>query len=248
MGFWRLRHRNNFNGNAIVEDYTWLTAGDNYRLLLGNQNVSVTRLLPSFDFTGGQWAWSNRPRAVFDEYLPNNALLGANAGSIRTFQGDGPAGGVAELRIEEATVARTIVGLDGRYEFREVEIPSSGSLQIEVWLFERGTSGAPTRVDDFSGYSSARLLPAGTVTHYGGAGVLGNVIEDRSDTQDGTAFIQSRYAPTEYLTLQAAGMLVDGDTHASVGAQTNWGPLGFVGAELATNDGGSQAWRVRADQ
>lgn len=243
-GFWRVRHRNSFNGNAVLEDYTWLNAGENYRLLLGNQNLSVTRLLPSFDFTGGQWAWSNRPQAVFDEYLPNNALIGVSAGSIRTFQGDGPAGGTAELRIEEAIVARTIIGLDGRYEFRDVDIPSAGSLQIEVWVFERGTSSAPAKVDDYSGYNSARLLPKGTITHYAGLGVLGNVIEDDSEIQDDTAFFQSRYAPAERLTLQAAGMLVDGDTHVSLSALSNLGPLGFVGAEIASNDSSNQAWRI----
>src|SRR5690606_19519337 len=172
-GFWRVRHLDDFAGNSEVRDYAWVGTFDRQRLLLGHQRVQTHSLLNSFDLTGAQYAWTNRPEALFSRNLQYGELVASRVSPIRNLRGIGPPGGTAELRIDGRPVARSIIALDGRYEFLDVEVFGGSTTRVEVAVFERGEFGAPERIDDYSGSTSDQLLPRGALVHYLGAGQLG---------------------------------------------------------------------------
>ncbi|GAB4185676.1 MAG: hypothetical protein Tsb002_09660 [Wenzhouxiangellaceae bacterium] len=245
-GFWQTRVRDYLDDDPFFEDYTWLQAGRHHRLLLGNQTLSLDPLLQGFEFTGAQAAWTNRPVSLFTGALQNEQLISNQRGSIRTFVGDGPPGGRAELRIEGSLVARTIISLDGRYEFRDVELPAGGVVEVEAWLFERGEEGAPSSIERFSGYNTNRVLPEQTLLLQAGAGVDGNLIEDvRGDLRE-AGFFNARYAPWDSLTVQAMYQRVNGIDGALTGVSVNLDRLGFISAQVAYA-GNDHAWRVELE-
>lgn len=245
-GYWQVRVRDYLENDPFIEDYIWLQSGRQHRFLLGNQTVGLDPLLQGFEFTGAQAAWTNRPISLFTDSVQAEQIITNQNGSIRTFTGQGPPGGRAELRIEGVPVASTIIALDGRFEFRDVELPSGNIVNVEAWLFERGSEGVPADVLDFSGYATNRVLPAGTFLLQSGAGVDGNLIEDSRGGLDATGFVSGRYAPWDEVTFNTAYQHVQGRDAALTGASVSLGSLGFISGQIAHADG-EQAWRVEAE-
>lgn len=245
-GYWQFRVRDYIERDPFIEDYVWLQTGRQHRFLLGNQNVGLDALLPGFEFTGAQAAWTNREIATFTRNVHDQQLIADQRGAIRSFVGQGPPGGRAELRIEGQVVSSTIIALDGRYEFRDVELPAGSTVQVEAWVFERGNEGVPANIESFSGYNTNRVLPASTLLVLGGYGVDGNLIEDARGQLDGAGFVSARYAPIDQLTLESSYQRVKGRDAGLTGISTNLGQFGFISANLAYADG-LQAWRVEAE-
>ena len=72
--------------------------------------------------TGAQLAFSNRTEAFSFNGVSPGALLSNFGSGTRTFIGQGPAGGRAELWIAGRRVAAAPIGIDGRYEITDAQI------------------------------------------------------------------------------------------------------------------------------
>lgn len=244
-GLWRVSIRDWVDGEAVIEDYRWLYPGDNQRLQLGNQQVSASPVLGAFNMTGAQYAWTNRPDALFNPYSTGDRLTALPSRALRTLTGEGPPGGRAELRIEGEAVARTLVALDGRFEFRDVALPGYGTALVEVWLYERGENGVPVTIKDFSGFFTRRLMPADTLLAQGAIGRSGNWIED-TGAGDGVGFGRVAWAPVDGWNIEGTVQRDESGDYTGLGTGFMAGPLGYVGVDAARGDEAS-AWRVELE-
>jgi len=246
-GFWQTRVRDYIEDDPFVEDYAWVKSAGSRRYFLGNQTVSLTTLLGGFEFTGGQMAFANRQIGLFTDQVQQGQLIANQQGAVRTFIGEGPPGGIAELRIEDRPVARDIIALDGRFEFRDIDLPSGAVVKIEVWVFEQGQEGSPVDIQDFSGFNTNQTLPAGTLLVQGGAGVDGNLIEDPDSELDASGFFDAQYALTDRLTFQTIYQHADEIDTGFAALHANLGLLGFASAQAARGEGGLTGWRFELD-
>ena len=245
-GFWQARVRDYLEDDPFVEDYVWVRSSGNRRYFLGNQTTSLTTLLGGFEFSGAQMAWTNRDIGIFTQGVNQGELINNQRGSIRTFIGEGPPGGLAELRIEDRPLARDVIALDGRYEFRDVELATGTVVKIEVWVFERGSEGAPLKIDDFSGFNTNLTLPGGTFLARTGAGVDGNLIEDNGNELNAAGFADLQYALNDRLTAQAIYQLQDQIDTGFAALHANFDRLGFISGQIGHADGAT-AWRIELD-
>ena len=242
-GAWQLRVRDYLENDPFFEDYLWVQTRQQHRLLIGNQIVAINPLLQGTDFTGVQTAWSNRNIDFFLRNIQTDQLISDSRSPIRSYKGEGVAGGVVQLRIEDVPVAETIALLDNSFVFRDIEVPSGTFVKVEAWVFEPNAEGIPVKVIDFSGYNSNENVPDGTWLVQAGAGVDGNAIEQDSDDLDTAFYLRNQYTFNQAITLENIIQSIDGDTASSVGVRGYWGPLGYWETDVAAFDGDT-AWRV----
>jgi len=245
-GFWQARVRDYIESDPFIEDYAWVRDSGNKRYFIGNQTTSLNTLLGGFEFTGAQLVLTNRDIGLFTDGLGQSQFIGNQRGSIRTFIGEGPPGGQAQLRIENRVIASDVISLDGRFEFRDVVLPSGGVVQIEVWVFERGNEGSPVEVIDFSGFNTNQTLPARAMLLRTGFGVDENLLEAQSGQTDLAAFMDVQYALNDRFTAQAIYQRQNNIDTGMAGVQANFDTLGFVSAQVAQADG-LTGWRVELD-
>lgn len=245
-GFWRARYEDNLEGRQTLRDYAWIRTHGSQRWLLGNQRVNGHSLLNSFELTGVQMAWTNRPESLYGSRLGYGELVSGRIASSAQLRGSGPPGGIAELLFDGIPVARISIPLDGRYDFRDVDIPRGGTTRVQVALYERGGLGAPIRIEDRSSQVSDQILEQGTVLHYGGFGQRGNPLDDQDLSEGNAAFYEGRFGLLPGLTLDVAGQNLDDQTHWLVGGTMSLGRLGVYSAHLAETEG-RQAWQVAGE-
>src|SRR5690606_31547231 len=174
-GTWQLRAQDSGLGSTRIHDYHWRIRHDAVAGMLGHQVIGVHAVLPGFDLTGAQAAWTNAPDRLYSPLHPD-LLVADRPGPVRTLRGEGPPGGFAELVVEGRVVDRQRIRLDGIFEFVSVPVPP-GQVQIEVLLYERAIAGVPSGRIDFSGWASDRLLGAGEFVVHGGIGQHGNPLD-----------------------------------------------------------------------
>ena len=238
-GLWRMRTETDFDGELYARDYTWRTVRGSHGFLLGHQVVGANALFPSFDLTGAQWAYSNRPDRLLAPIDPGR-LTADRLGPSRTIRGEGPPGGVAELIVDGIPRARVRIPLDGEFEFPDVSL-APGFVQIEVALYEPTALGAPIEILDFSGRASDRILPYGAHLVHAGFGQEGNPLDDRRSADGAAGFVQGRVGLSEHLTVDAAWQSSEGGDFAALGAAVSAGPVGVLAVSAAESDG-AQAW------
>lgn len=238
-GNWRLRYHDDLDGNRRVDEWGWLVDRGRSRAYLGQQQITLASLLPSFSLTGAQWAYTNRPEIAFGDQLLGNEIVASRVATGRQIQGDGPPGGIAELRANGAVVARTVVRLDGHYRFPEISgIPADAVL--EVALYKPSSNDVPVRVEQVTLRASDDLLAGGTVVFHGGAGSQDNPL-DPADTVDGGAgFARVRAGINPRLSIDAALVRAVDQNFAMAGAAVNLGRVGVWSGHLArSNDAGA---------
>lgn len=241
-GIWRAQFRNYVDGEGRIEDYTFLWPGQNQRILVGNQSVSVNPLLRGFEFTGAQYAWTNEPELLFNANLQFSQLIASPFSATQTITGEGPPGGIAELRIEGRVIGREIVRLDGSYVFPEVDVAGLAEQQIEVWLYTNRNDTVPEKIIDHSRFVSNQTLPAGTLLQQGGIGIEGNLIEGDLGDQELAGFYRIRYAPTENLVIESAFQSAFDENAGAFTALANLGKYGGIAETGIASDGDSIAW------
>ena len=102
------------------------------------------------EFTGAMFAYSNRNIArhlsYFDE--DSRSLLQNTSQDYQNLTGIGEAGGVAELRISGRPIARVQIGLDGRYEFLNLDVSqlSLTDTLVEVAIYAYPLSRQPLEI------------------------------------------------------------------------------------------------------
>ncbi len=239
-GTWQVRYLDTSASPARFQNYHWRVRSGQWSGLVGHQLVGNHPLLPAFDLTGAQAAWTNAPERLYSPLDPDR-LVADRPGAVRTLRGEGPPGGIAELRIDERLIERQQIPLDGWFEFVSVPMPS-GYARVEVIVYDSDVSAsAGTRID-FSDRASDRLLGAGEYVLHGGVGQGGNPLDDLRRGGGVAGFARGRAAIGQRVTVETTLQSSDsiGD-HALVGADVNLGPTGVASLAAARGDVGN-AW------
>ncbi len=241
-----------------LESLWWLYERGSHRNLLGFDRVNLNPLLNGFRLSGVQYSYTNNPAQVYQTQRGYTGQLVASAGqSSNTLQGQGPAGGTAELRVAGLVLQRQIIGLDGRYEFYNVPTGAGQGIDVEVALYEFARPGLPVRVEQFLSQASAYQLAKGTYFHYFGVGQLGDPLRRdqqnerysiRGDLEQGRgAFYQSRYGISDRMTVEAATQSLNGVRQNLVGSAFNLGRLGSWASYLAQGANSTRAYQIFGD-
>ncbi|VAW47313.1 hypothetical protein MNBD_GAMMA02-1233 [hydrothermal vent metagenome] len=242
-GAWQFKIRDYLENNPSFEDYVWVQTKQNYRLLLGNQVLSLSPLLESTDFTGIQIAWSKQGIEPFLQHIQPNQLINNANGSVRSFNGSGIAGGKVELRVEGLVIAETITHLDNTFLFQDIEISAGGYIQIEAWVFQPNETSIPDTIVDLSSYNSNQNLASGTWLIQAGHGVDGNWVENPNNNLNDASYLRSQYSLNDHLTFDTIFQSIDGRNVNLLATRGYWGKLGYweIETALANSD---QAWRI----
>ena len=241
-GFWRMSYYTNPGGQNRLSNYGWILDQGNGRWMLGEDQLALDPLLPYAQLTGAQYAWTNQPGLVYGAAVGADQLVASQLQGGRTVSGgDGPPGGIAELRINGKAIARTAIRLDGTWQFRDVLL--RGDERVEVALYQRFGDGTPVRIQQVNVASSAQALPAGTVISYGGVGADGNPLDPAVGTHGLGGFYQLRYGLNQQWTLGSTVQRAGGQDYGIVNAVGGFGSLGTWGMTLGRN-GSASAWSV----
>jgi hypothetical protein len=159
-----------------------------------------------------------------------------------TLVGQGPPAGRAELIIDGVFVSSETIGLDGRFEFRDVSLAARHLSRVEILLYERHNLEVPVEIREELRSASELLLPDGAVVHQGGIGVGGNavdrVIGSPLARRGGEAgFYQGRFGLSERLTAEVGAQRIDGREQAVTGMVARLGDSWLVSAALGTAGG-----------
>lgn len=139
--------------NLEIDNLYWAKSGKKFATRLGtNQPNSLGQgaQTSGSEFTGALVAYSNRDIArhlsYFDE--DSRSLLQNTSQDYQHLTGIGEAGGVAELRINGRAIARVQIGLDGRYEFLNLDVSQLALTEtlIELAIFAYPLAQQPLEV------------------------------------------------------------------------------------------------------
>jgi hypothetical protein len=209
QGTWLLGLRQEDSDTVRLDRFFWNRILEHNALRLGTSYVDLGMLLNSYFYTGGQWAYSNRDISRytdfatdlnFDSFLRED--LEVQQDIIRD---NGPAGGIAELRINDTPVGRVRISLEGHYEFRNIPVRIGSFQAIQVYLYEHSLSDIP-EIINLTRSTVRQMLSNGEWLLRGGLGESGNSLySDYGTPPDGEAagFLLARYGLTSSLTLQA---------------------------------------------
>lgn len=239
-GNWHLRYFDDLQGSRRIDEWGWLIDRGRSRWYLGQQQVTLSSLLPGFSLTGVQWANTNRPDAAYGDGVIGNEVIASRIATGRQIQGDGPPGGLAELRANGAVVARTIVRLDGHYRFPEITgIPADAVLEIA--LYRPASNDVPVRVEQVTLRASDDLLAPGAYVVHAGAGTQENPL-DSADVEKGDAgFARVRAGVNRRLSLDATVLRANSQDYASAGIALNLGRAGVWSGHVAQSNGAGAA-------
>ena len=243
-GYWQAQILDGIDHRPRVGELFWVMDRGPSRWLIGQQRVAINPLLPGFDLSGVQMAYTNSPEYLYSQSPLSGQIVPYAASPLTVVEGEGPAGGIAELQLDGQVLMRQTIGLDGRYEFRNVPASTVNAIRLEVAIYEFRDVGVPMRIDRVYAQASNLQLPEGTWVSYAGAGLNGRRL-DSLDTAGGSAgFYQFRYGLSPALTVDAVIQGIDGNRYGSVGAAASLGPLGAWAMYGARNSEGGGAWSV----
>ncbi|MEO8671332.1 MAG: hypothetical protein ABI411_08455 [Tahibacter sp.] len=234
-GSWRLRYHDDFEGRRSVDEWGWLIDRGRDRWYLGEQQVTLDSLLPSLALTGAQWAHTNRPDAIFGNDIVGNQLIASRLSARRVIQGEGPPGGIAELRINGQVIARTVVMLDGHFRFPEQNALTAGSV-LEVALYRPASNDVPVRVYQVTNQASDELMPEGSYVVHAGFGQQDNPLDPNAVAEGGAGFATTRVGVLPRLTLDGSALRAYGQTFTAAGATADLGRVGTWTTRLAQSN------------
>ncbi|MDG6882501.1 Uncharacterised protein [Phocoenobacter uteri] len=186
------------NDRLKVNNLYWLKSRDHWAMRLGNNRHSYG--LGQGDYSGLTFAYSNKNITKHLAYTSSYSqhLLARNGySSARNIEGTGPAGGIAELRVDGRPIARVRIALDKKYEFVGLNLDnySDHNYNVEVAIFEYSLSEPPIRID--KPFLSRRRSQVATdeVLIEAGAGKRGNIFKKRDNVSknDFTSHLYAEY-------------------------------------------------------
>ncbi len=250
-GYWRSAWFQDGSGRRGLYDYAWIRQRGNTRTLLGHQVMGLDPLLPGFDLLGAQAAWTNAPQAIFGAAPETRRLVSDRVLPDRMLRGEGPPGGRAELHVNHVLVDSTPITLDGRYVLNDSAAHVDALAVVQVHLYEHAFDSVPLRIEDRSFRTGERLLAAGTVVQFAGAGVEGNPLGDSTlgGELDGKAagFWQMRYGVSTAVTVETTVQHAQHGSHVVGGVHLGLGGAGTLSALAGRNDDGASAVRVQTE-
>lgn len=246
-GYWQAQILNGIGARPHLNELIWAVDNGPARWLIGQQRVAINPLLPGFDLSGAQMAYTNSPDYLYSQSPLNGQLVPYAANPLTAIHGQGPPGGIAELRLGGQVLMRQTIGLDGQYEFRNVPAAPAEAIRLEVAIYEFRDVDLPTRVDRVYAQASNLQLPQGTWVSFAGAGLNGRRLDPADMTGGGAGFYQFRYGVSSALTVDAVIEGVSGQRYGSAGAAASLGPLGTWAAYGAQNSSGSSGYELLGD-
>lgn len=139
--------------NWEIDNLYWAKSGKNFATRIGtNRPNSLGQGAQTFgsEFTGALVAYSNRGIARHLSYFDEDtrSLLQNTSQDYQHLTGIGEPGGVAELRINGRAIARVQIGLDGRYEFLNLDVNQLALTEtlVEMAIFAYPLAQQPLEV------------------------------------------------------------------------------------------------------
>lgn len=246
-GYWQGQILNGIGNRPTVNELVWVLDRGRSRWLLGQQRVAINPLLPGFDLTGVQMAYTNAPDYLYAQAPLSGQLVPYSASPLTVIRGEGPPGGIAELRLAGQVLMRQTIGLDGRYEFRNVPAAPGDTVRLEVAIYPFRDVDVPIRVDRVYSQAGNLQLPEGTWLSYLGAGANGRRLDPNDGSVGSGGFYQFRYGLSSALTVDAAIEDVAGHGYGSLGAAASLGPFGVWALYGAHNSRGAGAYELLGD-
>lgn len=223
-GIWGAKFRYEQNGSnhnqVIGENLYWTIMTEQYAMRLGVNQPSYNAGSNN-EFSGVSVAYSNRSITRHLSALNSNTqqLLKNTYQDYRTISGEGPAGGIAELRVNGRAIARVRIALDKRYEFKNLDLNQlhDNEYNVEIALYEYNLANQPLKVEPL--YLGKRRANVGTgeLLLEGGFGQLGNVLDkDRQQTNHHYAYAYAEYGLSNNIAVRL-GLSDNGDLSTMAG-------------------------------
>ncbi|GAB3091830.1 carboxypeptidase regulatory-like domain-containing protein [Aestuariicella hydrocarbonica] len=207
-GVWLLGLESRPQQDARLERYFWSGESDNTAYRLGTSYVNLNPLLAGVRFTGGQGAWSSEPIARLTDFSRNlnaDSFLASDVQSQEVIsRTGGPPAGIAELRINDRSVQRVRIDLNGFYQFSAVPASVGSFQRTEIYLYERSVQEKPVAIIDNTRSLVREMLAEGETLVRSGGGEVGNgLYEEGVDDGAAVSFLQLRHGLTRNATVQA---------------------------------------------
>ncbi|MBW4556664.1 MAG: carboxypeptidase-like regulatory domain-containing protein [Trichormus sp. ATA11-4-KO1] len=222
-GNWRVRLNNTFVNQPDVSEYFFYKRENQFRYQLGRQQIGLHPLLNGMNLTGAQFGFSNLPVDRFAQQYSAAELLPRRSRPLQTFQGEVPPASFVQLRVSGIIVAQQQVGLNGIYEFIDVNLPSGNNNEIELLVYDRNNINIPIEIRSLRLNASDLLLPAGGNVQLGGLGLSGNLVQDSlfgdfgSEAGRLVGFYQLRQGLSENLTFEGSVQSIPGTLQTQAG-------------------------------
>ncbi len=209
-GTWGLQLSQDYpNANTPIKlsRYYWDKYTEQHAFRVGSNYIGLSPLLHNYESTGLQWAYSNQnieQYTDFERAFSQDSFLADDQLQQRTInQQGGPPAGIAELRINNTPVARVRIGLDGRYEFRNIPETVGGFKVTEIYLYERHLQQEPIAIIDYTRTLVSGMLEQGELLIRSGLGETGNSLyHNEPQSGDVASFTQTRYGISDKWTLE----------------------------------------------
>ncbi|MFB2773354.1 carboxypeptidase regulatory-like domain-containing protein [Pelatocladus sp. BLCC-F211] len=242
-GTWRVRLNNTFENQPDVAEYFFYKRNGQFRYQVGRQQIGLHPLLNGMNLTGAQIGFSNLPSESF--YQSNSAaeLLPRRSRPRQTFEGEVSPASFVQLRIAGVIVAQQQVGLNGIYEFVDVNIPVGNTNEIELLVYDRNNLSVPIEIRSLRLNSSDLLLPAGGNVQLAGLGLTGNVIQDsifngfNGDAGKPVGFYQFRQGFSENFTFEGAVQAIPDTLQAQAGFVWRLANPAILATSIGTSGG-----------
>ncbi|MBD2387971.1 carboxypeptidase regulatory-like domain-containing protein [Cylindrospermum sp. FACHB-282] len=244
-GSWRVRLENNFVNQPDITEYFFFKRSGKFLYQIGRQQIGLHPLLSGMNFTGVQIGSTNLPTNKFKTNYSASELLPRRSQAVQTFRGVVPPTSFVQLRLAGIVVAQQQVGLNGEYQFLDVNVPTGQSNDIELLIFDRNNLSAPREIRSLRLNASDLLLPSGGNVQLAGLGVSGNYINDTLFTDSTSAnpgsllgFYQIRQGLFQNLTFEGAVQMLPDTTQAQAGFVWRLANPAILATSVGTSRGG----------
>lgn len=196
-----------------IDNLYWAKSDKQFAMRLGiNQPNSLGQGAQTAggEFSGALVAYSNqnisRHLSYFDE--DSRSLLQNTSQDYQHLTGIGEAGGVAELRISGRAIARVQIGLDGRYEFLNLDVSQLSLTEtlVEVAIYAYPLARQPLEIRPIVLGKRRTNAATDELLIEAGVGKTGNQLSnnDRNTDKDGTAaHLYAEYGINNRLAVRA---------------------------------------------
>lgn len=213
-----------------VDNLYWAKSGENLATRLGvNQPNSLGQGIQTSGskFTGALFAYSNRDIERHLSYFDDNSssLLQNTSQDYQHLVGTGKPGGVAELRIDGRTIARVQIGLDGRYEFLNLDVSrlNLSETLVEIAIFAYPLARQPLEVSTILLGKRRTNVATDELLIEAGIGQAGNIFSnDDNENKDTAAHVYAEYGLSNRLAVRGGANSNLQTTSASTNDSISW--------------------------